>query len=65
MYNDRDPPLLYVAPTIVQQRHNYLHKYHWNQENWLDDQNAEESLKNLIISRIDDIYLDELKEPIF
>ena len=41
------------------------HKYRQEQEYWLDDQNAEESLKNLIISRVDDIYLDELKEPRF
>ena len=59
---DQEQPIPYVAPTIVQERKKYLHDFHEDQENWLDDQNAEESLKNLVISRVNEVYLDELKE---
>ena len=62
---DQGKPIPYTHPTTVRQRQNYLHDFREDQENWLDDQNAEESLKLFILSRMDEVYFDDLKEPIF
>ena len=58
--------LPYVHHTATaRERQNYLIEYHQDHGNWLDDQNAEESLKNFILIRVDKIYLDALCEPRF
>ena len=55
--------LPYIAPTTARERQNYLIAYHQDQGHWLDDQAAEEVLKEFILSRVDEVYLEALYEP--
>ena len=55
--------LPYIAPTTLRERQNYLITYHQNQGYWLDDQAAKELLKEFIISRVDEVYLEALYQP--
>ena len=55
----------YVAPTITWEQHNYVTTHHKNQLMWLEDMNAEEECKKLIILVIDAVYLEPLSEPKF
>ena len=50
----------WVVPITNRQRETYLIEYFKLQNNWLDDQAAQEALKEFILSRIDKIYMREL-----
>ena len=53
-------PQEWVIPITQQQRETYLIEYFKLQNNWLDDQAAQEALKEFILSRIEEIYMREL-----
>ena len=55
----------YVAPTTTREQYNYITKHHKNQFVWLEDMNAEEACKKLIILVINAVYLEPLWEPRF
>ena len=48
----------YVTPTTTREQHNYVSTYHKNQLMYLEDMNAEEACKKLIILIIDAVYLE-------
>ena len=60
---NQDQQLPYIAPTTSRERQNYLITYHQNQGYWLNDQAAEEALKEFILSRVDEVYLEALHQP--
>ena len=54
--------LPYVPPTIAQEQQNYLIEYHRDHGPWLDNQASKEALKEFILTRVDEIYLELLYE---